>query len=152
MEKRTTTEATLRNLIERIQRIRNIKAILSKEEQEISTPLIGDLEKVDEFYDFFVSFYKGRKAFMARKQFIFITLYFFSPNALGGSKMRRGLREKLAKILNCTCSNISHEYKFVSFYYNTYNRFRHEVNEAIDKLLRDLDIKPRTAHYDGLGI
>lgn len=152
MEQRTTAEATLRNLIERIQRIRNVKAILSKEEQELSTPLISDLSKVDEFYEFFVNYHKGRKAFMARKQFIFITIYFFSPNALGGSKMRRGLREKLAKILNCTCSNISHEYKFISFYYNTYNRFRHEVNEAIDRLLVDLDITPKVVPYSGLGI
>ena len=73
--------------------------------------------------------------------FYIVILYLYSPSALGGSKMRRGLREKIAKVLGCTCSNVSHDYKNISFYYVTYRSFRNDVNEILDKLLIDLGLK-----------
>ena len=49
--------------------------------------------------------------------------------------------EKIAKVLGCTCSNVSHDYKNISFYYVTYRSFRNDVNEILDKLLMDLGLK-----------
>lgn len=104
-------EMNLKKIMERIKWIRETKAILSKEEISLSIPLMQDLSQVGNIYDKFMSYHAGRNSTMVRKQFIFVILYLYSPSALGGSKMRRGLREKIAKVLGCTCSNVSHDYK-----------------------------------------
>lgn len=134
-------EEGLRYIIERTTWIRETKAIVTKEENIISTPLVDDLSKIDDVHSIFVTYSKGRKMIMRRKQFIFIILYFFSPSTLGGFKMRRGLRKKIADLLHCTCSNVSHDYKDISFYYLNYRNFRTSVNEIIEKALADLKIK-----------
>nr|DAV15858.1 MAG TPA: chromosomal replication initiator protein [Caudoviricetes sp.] len=139
--KEPDTEMNLKKIMERIKWIRETKAILSKEEISLSIPLMQDLSQVGNIYDKFMSYHAGRNSTMVRKQFIFVILYLYSPSALGGSKMRRGLREKIAKVLGCTCSNVSHDYKNISFYYVTYRSFRNDVNEILDKLLIDLGLK-----------
>lgn len=138
-----TIENTLRSIMKRIQWIRETKAAITKEELSLSIPLMDDLSKVGNIYDIYMNFHKDRKALLVRKQFIFIILYFYSPSALGGSKMRRGLREKIAEVLGCTCSNVSHDYKNIGFYYKTYKNFRLDVNEMIEKIFQELGIKPR---------
>ena len=92
-------EMNLKKIMERIKWIRETKAILSKEEISLSIPLMQDLSQVGNIYDKFMSYHAGRNSTMVRKQFIFVILYLYSPSALGGSKMRRGLREKIAKVL-----------------------------------------------------
>lgn len=139
--KQTELETNLKTIMERIKWIRETKAILSKEEIALSIPIMQDLSLVGNIYDRFMSYYVGRKSIMVQKQFIFVILYLYSPSALGGSKMRRGLREKIARVLGCTCSNVSHDYKNISFYYVTYKSFRNDVNEVLGKLLVDLGLE-----------
>lgn len=138
--KQTEIETNLKTIMERIKWIRETKAILSKEEIALSVPILQDLSQVGNIYDRFMSYYVGRKSIMVQRQFIFVILYLYSPSALGGSKMRRGLREKIARVLGCTCSNVSHDYKNISFYYVTYKNFRNDVNEVLGKLLKDLGL------------
>lgn len=139
--KQTEIETNLKTIMERIKWIRETKAILSKEEIALSVPIMQDLSLVGNIYDRFMSYYVGRKSIMVQKQFIFVILYLYSPSALGGSKMRRGLREKIARVLGCTCSNVSHDYKNISFYYVTYKSFRNDVNEVLGKLMVDLGLE-----------
>lgn len=139
MEQTTTIEKELRYIIERIKWIRETRAIVAKEETELSAPQLADLDKVNDVYRYFVELYKGKKVMMQKKQLIFIMLYFFSPSALGGAKMRRGLRERIANVLGCTCSNVSHDFKNISFYYKTYRNFRLNVNEAIYEIRKELE-------------
>ena len=134
-------ETNLKKIMERIKWIRETKAILSKEEISPSIPLMQDLSQVGNIYVKFMRFHAGRNSTMVRNEFIFVILYLYSPSALGGSKMRRGLREKSADVLGCTCSNVSHDYKNISFYYSTDRSFRNDVNEILDKLLIDLGLK-----------
>lgn len=138
-------EDGLRYIIERTTWIRETKAIVTKEENIISIPLIDDLSQVDAVHSIFVAYSKGRKMMMRKKQFIFIILYFFSPSTLGGFKMRRGLRKKIAELLHCTDSNVSHDYKDISFYYLNYHNFRTSVNEIIERTFAELNIKKEGA-------
>lgn len=133
--KQTEIEGNLKKIMERIKWIRETKAILSKEELSLSVPQMEDLSMVGNVYDNFMSFHENRKSKMVHKQFIFVILYLYSPSALGGAKMRRGLREKIADVLGCTRSNVSHDYKNVSFYYVTYRTFRNDVNEFLELYL-----------------
>lgn len=134
-------EKNLRETMERIKYIREMKAMLSKEEVSLSLPLMDDLWMVGNIYDLFLSYHKNRKSKMVQKQFIFIILYLYSPSTLGGSKMRRGLRERIAEVLGCTCSNVSHDYKNISFYYTTYRTFRDDVNEILHSMLKVLGLR-----------
>ena len=134
-------EKKLRNLIDRMKWIRETKSLLSKEELGMSVPLVDDLTQVGNIYDLFMTYQNGKKFRQVRKQFIFVILFLCSPCSLGGAKMRRGLREKIARVLGCTSSNVSHDYKNVSFYYYTYTGFRNEVNMVLERLISDLKLK-----------
>ena len=139
--KQDEIEKNLRITMERIKSIRETKARLSKEEDLLSEPLMDDLWMVGNIYDLFLSYHRSRKSKMVQKQFIFIILYLYSPSALGGSKMRRGLRERIAAVLGCTCSNVSHDYRNISFYYVTYRSFRNEVNTILHSMLGILGLR-----------
>ena len=139
--KQDEIEENLRMTMERIKSIRETKARLSKEEDLLSEPLMDDLWMVGNIYDLFLSYHRSRKSKMVQKQFIFIILYLYSPSALGGSKMRRGLRERIAAVLGCTCSNVSHDYRNISFYYVTYRSFRNEVNAILHSMLGILGLR-----------
>lgn len=138
-------EKELRFIMERIKWIKEMKTLVLKEENAISVPLLSDLSLVGKIHSLFKEHCAGKKVMLHRKQFIFVMLYFFSPSALGGSKMRRGLREEIAKRLGCTCSNVSHDYKNVGFYYVTYRKFRTSVNDFIVKAKEELNIKEKEA-------
>lgn len=132
MEKAKEIEERLLDRIMKLSEIKERKAVLSREEQSLSEPPMSDLTMIGNIFDMFMDYCDGvKKQLLFRKMFIFIILYFYSPSALAGSKMRRGLRERIAAVLGCTSSNISHDYKNVSFYYMTYRSFRQHVNCAI---------------------
>lgn len=134
MEKTHELETNLLKTMTRLSLIKEEKANLSREEQLLSRPIVDDLSSVGNIYDMFMDYFSEKKPALIRKMFIFVILYFYSPSALAGSKMRRGLREKIAAVLGCTSSNISHDYKNVSFFYITYKHFRNNVNGVIAHL------------------
>lgn len=132
------------NRMSRLATIRELKADLSREETELSVPLLHDLCMVGNVYDLFTAIIgkqiKRRDVSMERKMFIFVILYFFSPASLVGFRMRRGLRGQIADVLGCTCSNVSHDYKDVGFYYNTYKKFRSDCYNVISTLRERLGV------------
>ena len=134
-------EENLKDIMKRVKWVKDTKNVLFKEELRLSVPLLHDLSLVGNIYDLFISYHKGKTFRNVRKQFIFVVLYFFSPSALGGMKMRRGLRDKIADVLQCTASNVSHDYGNVGFFYTRYKNFRNEVNATIERMLVDLGLK-----------
>lgn len=137
-------EQSISAMVKRLTSIREIKAELSREETELSLPLLTDVCLVGNIYDLFVSIVgkriKKRSMAMDRKMFIFVILYFYCPSSIAGFKIKRGLREKIAEVLDCTCSNISHDYKDVGFYYLTYRKFRTDVNTIISRIKEQMGV------------
>lgn len=137
-------EGELTKTISRLSAIREMKAELSREEAELAAPLIADECKVGNVYDLFTAIVgqrlRKRSVSMYRKMFIFVVLFLFSPSSLAGFKIRRGLREKIAEVLDCTRSNVSHDYHDVGFYYHTYKKFRDEVDAVIAELRSRLGV------------
>jgi hypothetical protein len=123
--------------------IRHQKAELSRKETELSIPIIEDTTMVGNIFDVLLFYNKGNMDIMYRKKCLFVIIYLFSPNSLGGSRIRRGIRDKIAVIFDCTCSNISHDYRNVAFYFQTYKSFRKDVCKMIVRLLEDLKEKER---------
>lgn len=130
-------------MMSRLTAIKSAKAELSREEAELSAPILTDTSLVKVIYDIFVQHtgrtVKRHSTSLDRKMFLFVVLYFFCPAALAGFKIRRGLRDSIAEVLGCTSSNVSHDYRDVGFYYVTYKGFRECVSniitEASDKLV-----------------
>lgn len=136
-------ENTLR-MMSRLTAIREMKAELSREEVELSTPLLHDVCQVGNVYDLYTNIIgkrlKKRGTSSERKQFVFIILFLYSPSSLAGFKMRRGLREKIAEVLDCTCSNVSHDYKDIGFLYRTYKKFRNDVDNVLAEIRSHLGV------------
>lgn len=115
------------------------KAKLLIKEAELSEPILTDLSLLGNIYDLFMSYRNVKKiGCLQRKQFVFIILYLYSPSALTGKKMLRGLRDRLCEVLGCTRTNISHDYVKVCQFYNSYNEFRNSTIDYLQRILTDL--------------
>lgn len=60
-----------------------------------------------------------------------VMMYFFAPDALGGYKMRKQMRNKMADAMRCNPGYISRKRNIALFLYNNDKKFHEEVDEAI---------------------
>lgn len=119
--------------------IKQRQSVLSAEECHVSKAVVSDLAMVGNIYDMFCAFENEEGELPIRqKKFLFVVIYLYCPAVLAGNRMRRGLREKVAQILGCTSSNISHDYKNVVFYYTHYRNFRTDCNRVTEYILEKL--------------
>lgn len=128
--------------IEEIQTIRARKSELEKQETVLSAPILSDFSQIDLIYAWFKENQGERNcppnmdSVMQRKKFLFIILYFFSPATLAGGKMRKGLRAKLAEVLQLhSRTTISDNCADVVFLYNRYKYFKKEVDDFFHYLI-----------------
>lgn len=122
--------------IEEIQAVRIQKNELEKKETALSTPLLTDFALIDSLYHWFKEGLTERNCpsrsdcVTQRKKFLFIILYLYSPATLAGGKMRKGLRDKLARTLEIhSRTTISDNCSDVVFLYNRYKYFKNGVND-----------------------
>ncbi|MDR2968295.1 MAG: hypothetical protein LBV32_01670 [Tannerellaceae bacterium] len=137
--------------IEEMQAIRIQKSELEKKETILSTPLLTDFTLIDLLYGWFKEGLADGNCphpsgcVTQRKKFLFLILYFYSPASLAGGKMRNGLRDKLAQVLEMhSRTTISDNCADVVFFYNRYKYFRNEVDDLFyfltDKLKEERGI------------
>lgn len=124
-------ENEIRKLIHRLACIKENQRALSKEEFSLSRATYNDYSQIRTIFDMFPDG-QMNSAFIKRKEFLFVILLLYSPSALAGGRMRRGLREVIAVTVGCSCSNVSHDYQNVWFYYISYKKFREDVNNALE--------------------
>lgn len=126
-------EEEIKELVQKLVCIKESQKELSREELNLSKGSYNDYSLIVEIYD---SFPEGRtgSAFLKRKEFLFVILLLYSPAALAGGRMRRGLREVIAATVGCSCSNVSHDYQNVWFYYISYKKFREDVRDALEMI------------------
>jgi len=134
--------------IEEIQAIRIQKSELEKKETILSVPLLSDFTLIDSLYDWFKEGLAERNCpprsdcVTQRKKFLFIILYLYSPATLAGGKMLKGLRDKLARVLDIhSRTTISDNCADVVFLYNRYRYFKNEVNDLFCFLTNKLGEK-----------
>lgn len=128
----------------RLQNIRTEISKLSEEEKRLITPLFTDKNLIPVIHDIFAEItnemnQENVDSVIQRKKFIFIIMYMFSPNALAGGKMRKGIRDEISKVTRCSTTLISHNCEDIVFIYNFYDDFRKDVEiiykEIINRLL-----------------
>lgn len=116
--------------IERIVKLRDMKAKISREERCASSPILSDFSLIDGIYDIFKSHTTiARSVVMTRKEFIFIVVYLYSPSVLAGGKMGNGLREKIGDVLGIYGKSvISDNVSGLMVTYNIYKYFRDDID------------------------
>ena len=128
--------------ISEIREIRRMKSVLSERETRLSRPILCDYAMIPTLYAWFNDIMEGDeggqlgKAY-ARMKFIFIILFLYAPGALAGGKMPDGLRAAIARTIpGISPCVISNNKKTSTFYYDVYNRYKEELRDIYDKLVR----------------
>ena len=138
----------MEQIIETIKRIEKARTTLRQAivDNEIATsPKLKDLNLIPKIYKVFEELkgkeIKGKEIKVnARKEFIFVVIYLYSPNKFFGGKMPQGLRRAITKATKVTCASvISATCTELMVLYTTYSDFRQGVDNLINAVLEKLD-------------
>lgn len=122
--------------------IREQKSKLSEREDELTKPTLTDLDMIGTLYMWFQEIISQKEMFKVgnvtqRKKFIFIILFLYSPSTLAGGKMKNGLRNKLAEVLEINAQTaISDNRNSLVFSYQLYKYFRQDVDWVLSEMMR----------------
>lgn len=130
---------------EKIINLKNVrveKSALSERELVLSKPLMTDRSLIKEIYTKFVEVLNERcmppvsGSVLQRKKFIFIILYLYSPSALAGGKMQKGLRDDISNALGInSVSTISDNCSDVVFLYQNYSDFSKDIDDIFKAVM-----------------
>lgn len=127
-----------------IRDIRRQKSSLTERENELMKPILTDMELVPAIFRWFCEINgnngvpERRKGAEFRQKFIFIILFLYSPSALAGGKMKRGLRNKITEVIGGTGTLISHSYSDLMFRYQMYKHYREEIDSIYNAIINRL--------------
>lgn len=131
-------------IIDKIKRIESARTSLRKARQEselASKPLFKDLRLMPHIYEVFKSTHVGDMDITARKEFIFVALYLYSPCRFFGGKMPKGLRKAIGEVTGTSCVNvISKNCAELYVLYSVYSDFKKNVEKAISSICEDATI------------
>ena len=128
-------------IIDKIKRIESARTSLRKARQEnenASKPIVTDLGLIPHIYEVFKSTRVGDMDITARKEFIFVALYLYSPCRFFGGKMPKGLRKAIGEVTGTSCVNvISKNCAELYVLYSVYSDFKKNVEKAISSICED---------------
>ena len=122
--------------------IREQKSKLSEREDELTKPTLTDLDMIGTLYKWFQEIISQKEMFKVgnvtqRKKFIFIILFLYSPSTLAGGKMKNGLRNKLAEVLEINAQTaISDNRNSLVLSYQLYKYFRQDVDWVFTEIMK----------------
>lgn len=113
---------------------------LGKKEEVFSEPLYTDLSKIDAMYDVFRSVCcKSKMTVYDRKKFLFAVVLLYCPKTLAGKKMKSGLREKMADVLNIKARTaLSDNVKDLVKIYDSDSDFKKDVSRAYKFITKNI--------------
>ena len=134
--------------VSELKSIREQKSRLSEREQELTKPILKDLDLISVIFGWYCEL-KGncglperRAGASFRQEFIFIILFLYSPSTLVGGKIAKGVRNILAEILGFKSpTGISNLCVDVTFYYSNYKEYRADIDYLYTEILNRLKIK-----------
>ncbi|WP_195351227.1 hypothetical protein [Bacteroides nordii] len=136
------------SVVSELKAIREQKSRLSERENELSTPVLSDLELIPVIYEWFkevlseMAFPPQVESITQRKKFLFIVLFLFSPSVLAGGRMPNGVRKNLEEVLpNVKPCTISNNLADVVFLYQQYKDFRQDIEYIYTEIVSRLKFK-----------
>lgn len=127
--------------IDELRRIKDEIAHLRDEQRRLSVPTVVNMGMIYNLYEVFKLVLKQQDPKSEptdttnRKKFLYAILYLCSPQTLVGEVMKHKLREYLAKVIDCTPTCLSRDYKTALFFYHTYKEFKDSVDDIIENML-----------------
>lgn len=136
------------SVVSELKAIREQKSRLSERENELSTPVLSDLELIPVIYEWFkevlseMAFPPQVECITQRKKFLFIVLFLFSPSVLAGGRMPNGVRKSLEEVFpNVKPCTISNNLADVVFLYQQYKDFRQDIEYLYTEIINRLKFK-----------
>lgn len=119
--------------IMRLISLRETKAFITSEENKLTRPMEKDYGKIQSFYEIFCKYHDKTNS-ESKRMFLFCIQYLFSPSALAGAKMQKGLRVAISDAIGDSKTLISHNCENLLFMYKNYERFRVGVKAILMEL------------------
>lgn len=136
------------SVVSELKAIREQKSRLSERENELSAPVLSDLELIPVIYEWFkevlseMAFPPQVECITQRKKFLFIVLFLFSPSVLAGGRMPNGVRKNLEEVFpNVKPCTISNNLADVVFLYQQYKDFRQDIEYIYTEIQNRLKFK-----------
>lgn len=136
------------SVVSELKAIREQKSRLSERENELSAPVLSDLELIPVIYEWFkevlseMAFPPQVESITQRKKFLFIVLFLFSPSVLAGGRMPNGVRKSLEEVFpNVKPCTISNNLADVVFLYQQYKDFRQDIEYIYTEIVSRLKFK-----------
>ncbi|QIU95596.1 hypothetical protein [Bacteroides faecium] len=136
------------SVVSELKAIREQKSRLSERENELSAPVLSDLELIPVIYEWFkevlseMAFPPQVECITQRKKFLFIVLFLFSPSVLAGGRMPNGVRKSLEEVFpNVKPCTISNNLADVVFLYQQYKDFRQDIEYIYTEIVSRLKFK-----------
>jgi hypothetical protein len=136
------------SVVSELKAIREQKSRLSERENELSAPVLSDLELIPVIYEWFkdvlseMAFPPQAECITQRKKFLFIVLFLFSPSVLAGGRMPNGVRKNLEEVFpNVKPCTISNNLADVVFLYQQYKDFRQDIEYIYTEIVSRLKFK-----------
>lgn len=136
------------SVVSELKAIREQKSRLSERENELSAPVLSDLELIPVIYEWFkevlseMAFPSLVECITQRKKFLFIVLFLFSPSVLAGGRMPNGVRKSLEEVFpNVKPCTISNNLADVVFLYQQYKDFRQDIEYIYTEIVSRLKFK-----------
>lgn len=136
------------SVVSELKAIREQKSRLSERENELSAPVLSDLELIPVIYEWFkevlseMAFPPQVESITQRKKFLFIVLFLFSPSVLAGGRMPNGVRKSLEEVFpNVKPCTISNNLADVVFLYQQYKDFRQDIEYIYTEIQNRLKFK-----------
>lgn len=131
--------------ITNLQVLRDMEKCLREQQEECRQPILCDTKMMIKVVDIFDKYNMSRARPLqpgsSKYNFLVITilLYFFAPDSLASYKMPRMYRKKIAELIGCDPTFISHKKNLILFLHMKDKVFREETDKAIDYIQGELD-------------
>ena len=127
----------MENITELIRDVRFKRAQIVSLQSELNIslrPALTDISLMSTLYDWYKEIYPYEKNITRDTStrfnlcFIFITLLLYSPQVLVGSKIKFGIRDKIAEIMQYSPCTISGYLQKVEFFYDRYKDYKDTID------------------------
>ena len=125
------------NILE-LRKIKECRDALKEREIELLEPTLGDTSLLQVIHTIIKQEYSKNKRlhrYDEKEYFIAIIIFLYSPKSYMGDKIRVGIRDEIAKVLDTSPERISNIFRIVRDWVIVYTEFRRGVEYLYSKVL-----------------
>ena len=128
------------NILE-LRKIKECRDALKEREIELVEPTLGDTSLLQAIHTIIKQEYSKNKRlhrYDEKEYFIAIIIFLYSPKSYMGDKVRVGIRDGIAKVLDTSPARVSNIFRIVREWIIIYTEFRRGVEYLYSKVLDKL--------------